>query len=255
MSEFSSVRIGNVRVDAIKLRDVLEFCTESLVNHIPATLMYANAHAVTLAAHDTAFANALDSADVVFCDGYGVYVGARILGHPVPERFTPPDWISQLVHLCVETHSSMYFLGSRPGVAQEAATILLKHNPLVHIESHHGYFEKEGLESDLIVRIINESQAGVVLVGFGMPMQELWVTRNRKSLNAPVVMTVGALFGHLAGVHRRAPTWMTNNGFEWLGRLVAEPSRLWTRYLIGLPVFCALVLKQLFKNMATSSNR
>jgi len=37
---------------------------------------------------------------------------------------------------------------------------------------------------------------------------------------------------------------MTDNGLEWLGRLLIEPRRLWKRYLIGNPLFLWRVLKQ-----------
>ena len=37
---------------------------------------------------------------------------------------------------------------------------------------------------------------------------------------------------------------MTDNGLEWLGRLIVEPRRLWRRYLIGNPLFLWWMLKQ-----------
>ncbi|MFQ5576484.1 MAG: WecB/TagA/CpsF family glycosyltransferase, partial [Anaerolineae bacterium] len=44
----------------------------------------------------------------------------------------------------------------------------------------------------------------------------------------------------------RGPKWMTDNGLEWLARLLTEPRRLWKRYLLGNPVFLCRVLKQKF---------
>ena len=35
---------------------------------------------------------------------------------------------------------------------------------------------------------------------------------------------------------------MTDNGLEWLGRLIAEPRRMWKRYLIGNPQFLSRVI-------------
>jgi len=34
---------------------------------------------------------------------------------------------------------------------------------------------------------------------------------------------------------RQAPEWMRENGLEWLFRLLAEPRRLWKRYLVTIP--------------------
>jgi N-acetylglucosaminyldiphosphoundecaprenol N-acetyl-beta-D-mannosaminyltransferase len=39
---------------------------------------------------------------------------------------------------------------------------------------------------------------------------------------------------------------MTDHGFEWLSRLLAEPRRLWRRYIIGNPLFLWRILKQRF---------
>jgi N-acetylglucosaminyldiphosphoundecaprenol N-acetyl-beta-D-mannosaminyltransferase len=39
---------------------------------------------------------------------------------------------------------------------------------------------------------------------------------------------------------------MTDNGLEWLGRLLIEPRRLFQRYVIGNPLFMLRVLGQRF---------
>ncbi|MEZ4642784.1 MAG: WecB/TagA/CpsF family glycosyltransferase [Chloroflexota bacterium] len=77
-----------------------------------------------------------------------------------------------------------------------------------------------------------------------MPVQEKWLLENRENLNVNVIMTGGAVFDYVSGELQRAPKWMTDNGLEWLGRLLIEPRRLWRRYLVGNPVFLWRVLKQ-----------
>ena len=77
-----------------------------------------------------------------------------------------------------------------------------------------------------------------------MPLQEIWITRYRAALKPLVVFSVGALFDYAAGNVVRGPKVLTQHGFEWLTRLVIEPRRLWRRYLIGLPEFGLLVLRQ-----------
>ena len=55
---------------------------------------------------------------------------------------------------------------------------------------------------------------------------------------------VGAAFDFMAGTKAQAPSWIRDNGFEWLFRLVAEPRRLWKRYLIGNMLFIGFFLKE-----------
>ncbi|MBK7215491.1 MAG: WecB/TagA/CpsF family glycosyltransferase [Candidatus Promineofilum sp.] len=71
-----------------------------------------------------------------------------------------------------------------------------------------------------------------------MPRQEAWLRDNWHRLDARVALTGGAVFDYISGDLARAPRWMTDNGLEWLGRLLIEPKRLWRRYLLGNLRFC-----------------
>jgi N-acetylglucosaminyldiphosphoundecaprenol N-acetyl-beta-D-mannosaminyltransferase len=93
---------------------------------------------------------------------------------------------------------------------------------------------------------MNQVRPDIVLVGMGSPTQEKWIARHRAEIDAPVVWAVGALFDFVTGRIRRGPVWMTEHGFEWACRLVAEPRKLWRRYLIGNPRFIARVVRSRF---------
>jgi N-acetylglucosaminyldiphosphoundecaprenol N-acetyl-beta-D-mannosaminyltransferase len=238
------VSVGKVAVDRISLEQVLATVADSLVRGTRKTFFYANSHAVTLAERDPEFVASLRTADAIFCDGFGVYVASRILGAAVPERFSPPDWIERLGEVVRSNGASMFFLGSREGIAAQAALRVEAALPGLKIYSHHGHFEKSDAQSRRVVEEVNRSGASVLLVGFGMPVQENWITRYRDQLRPNVVITVGALFDYASGTMTRGPKWLTQHGFEWLTRLVLEPRRLWRRYLVGLPQFGLLVAKQ-----------
>ena len=69
---------------------------------------------------------------------------------------------------------------------------------------------------------------------------------HRDQLLGSVLIGVGAAFDFHAGQTRQAPVWMRQNGLEWFYRLLAEPRRLWRRYLINNPRFVTLILAQMF---------
>ena len=52
-----------------------------------------------------------------------------------------------------------------------------------------------------------------------------------------VLLGVGAAFDFHSGRVKQAPSWMQNNGLEWLFRWYQEPGRLWQRYLYNNPRF------------------
>src|SRR3712207_705014 len=87
----------------------------------PKRVMYANAHVLNQSAGNGELRSALERADLVYCDGYGVRLAAKALEVPVPHRMTGADWIWALAALCEQAGQSVYLLGSEPGVAAQAA--------------------------------------------------------------------------------------------------------------------------------------
>lgn len=240
MSRFQSVDILGVRVDDLSKDEMIDFILKAAVERRRVVIAYANVHTVNLASAEAWFRDFLNASDVVFCDGFGVRLAAWLLHHRRIERFTPPDWLPELAAVCGGKGLSIFLLGGRPEVAGKAAAKLVESAPGFRAAgAWHGYFDREldGRENREVVARINQAAADILLVGFGMPLQEKWIEENRAGLDASVIMTVGAAFDYLAGEVRRAPRWATTRGLEWLGRLLVEPRRLWRRYLIGNPLF------------------
>jgi N-acetylglucosaminyldiphosphoundecaprenol N-acetyl-beta-D-mannosaminyltransferase len=206
-----------------------------------------NAHCLNLCYEDPKLRDFLNGAEVVFCDGAGVMLAARILGRCIPERITYADWAWRLAAFAESEGFSLYFLGARPGVAQEAARRLRERYPDLDVVGvRHGYFDHSAgsAENEAVVEEINAAAPDILVVGLGMPLQERWLMENRERIDASVVLTGGAVFDFISGALRRGPRLLTDNGFEWLARLFVEPRRLWRRYLVGNPLFLLRVLKR-----------
>jgi N-acetylglucosaminyldiphosphoundecaprenol N-acetyl-beta-D-mannosaminyltransferase len=212
-------------------------------------ILNVNAHCLNLCHEDSALRDALNSADIVFCDGAGVMLAARMLGGCIPVRITYAAWIWRLADFAAAEGFSLYFLGARPGVAQEAAGRLRERYPGLRIVGvRHGYFDHSAGsdENEAVLQEINTAAPDILLAGLGMPLQERWLTQNRQRLEAGVALSGGAVFDYVSGRVRRGPRLLTKSGFEWLARLLNEPRRLWRRYLLGNPLFLLRVLRQLF---------
>lgn len=244
MSASSRVCIGKIPVDRVSLDDVLRLVSDALTSRTPKTFFYANAHAITLAEGDPEFTRAMERADAVFCDGFGVYLASRVLGASLPQRFTPPDWIDRLGTACGSLGVSMFFLGAREGVAEEAARRVKGRVHGLEVYAHHGHFPKDSDSSRRVIEFVNKTGASVLLVGFGMPLQEEWIMAHRAELTPILVISVGGMFDLVAEALPRGPRWLTDHGLEWLTRLMIEPRRLWRRYLLGLPEFAFLIARQ-----------
>jgi N-acetylglucosaminyldiphosphoundecaprenol N-acetyl-beta-D-mannosaminyltransferase len=128
----------------------------------------------------------------------------------------------------------IYYLGSKPGVAERGAARLRKKYPELQIRTHHGFFadDKSSAENQAVLADISSYAPHILLVGMGMPRQELWVLDNRKEIDAAVIFLCGAHMDYVAGEKTAAPRWLAMFYLEWLYRLITEPRRLWRRYLL-----------------------
>jgi N-acetylglucosaminyldiphosphoundecaprenol N-acetyl-beta-D-mannosaminyltransferase len=203
-----------------------------------------NVHAMNLAAEEADFKRFLQNADLVFCDGFGVKWGGKILGQPIPFRMTPPDWIDDFATQTIAAGQSVFALGDEDGIAKQFQDELRTRHPgYLDAGSHHGFFQKSGPENEAVIELINRSGATHLLVGFGMPLQERWIEANAGRLNVKVVLPVGALFRWYVGYETRAPRWMTDHGLEWLARFLRHPIQHFRRYAVGNPRFLWRVLR------------
>ena len=241
------VNILGVNVDPLSVAELHARILSIVREGGHALTLHVNIYGLNLCYRDSELRAFFNAAPVVFCDGAGVVLGARILGRHLPKRITYADWAWELMDFAERENLSLFFLGARPGVARKAAARLKGRYPNLKIAGiHHGYFDGTvgGPENEAVLRKINATRPDILLVGFGMPLQERWLMHNWDRIDARVALTGGAVFDYVSEELKRGPRILTDNGFEWLARLLIEPKRLWRRYLIGNPLFLLRVLKQ-----------
>ena len=209
-------------------------------------VLNANAHMVVLTKRHAWLRDLLNRADIAFCDGAGVQLGAWLLNGIRPNRTTPPEWIDRFASQ-LPPRATIFWLGGAPGVVELAAERFGARHGVRTVGVQHGYFDqREGsADNEALIRRINAASPDVLLVNMGMPLQERWLDQCWHRIDARVAIAAGALVDHVAGRVRRPSRFVADIGLEWLVRLVREPRRLWRRYLLGLPVFGGYVLVEL----------
>lgn len=179
--------------------------------------------------------------DIINIDGMGVVLGARMLGHEVPERVAGVDLFHQLLAMSARRGYSVYLLGAKDEVVSETARRVEELYPGLKLAGyHHGYFWDD--EQAMVDRI-RESGAQLLFVAITSPKKENFINRWREQLGVTFVMGVGGTFDVVAGKVKRAPLWMQNYGLEWLYRVIQEPGRMWKRYLVTNSKFAWMLLK------------
>jgi N-acetylglucosaminyldiphosphoundecaprenol N-acetyl-beta-D-mannosaminyltransferase len=244
------VLIGSLPVHALTFDESVDWVIKYIENRqdLPTGMIVTpNAQHVTLAENNLPFQEACRAAVLSVPDGASIVLASRVLGTPVPHRVAGCDLMERLCGECAERGFNVFFLGGLPGAAERAAFQLKQRYSALKVSGV--YCPPYGFESDPaecahIQELITGAAPDLLLVAFGAPKQEIWVWQNCANLPVGMAMSVGSSFDTQAGMRRRAPIWMQRCGFEWLFRLLAEPKRMWRRYLIGNTVFLSIVLRQ-----------
>lgn len=232
------VPIANVTMD-----EAIEKILVCVRAGTPSQIAFVNSHCLNESASCPAYRTVLRQAALVLADGIGLQLAARMLGVSLRANVNGTDLFPLLCERLSNEGRSLYFLGGQPGVTAAAARAMQARFPNLRIAGvRDGYFRADE-ESDVLGEI-NRSGADVLLVGMGIPSQELWLSRHHEALVLPVRIGVGGLFDFYSGRIPRAPRWMREIGMEWTWRLWQEPARMWRRYVIGNPLFLFRVWRQ-----------
>ncbi|GGE85054.1 WecB/TagA/CpsF family glycosyltransferase [Priestia taiwanensis] len=203
-------------------------------------IITANPEIVMLARENEEFRELIQQADYVSADGIGIVKGAAMLGTPLPERVSGYDTLLGILRTSNETKRSIYMLGAKEEVLEQAVVRIRHDYPNVCIAGyHHGFFD---WEDDSIIKEIQETEPDFIFVGLGAPRQEKWIHHHLHMVEKGVFMGVGGSFDGIAGKMKRAPKIWRNLHLEWLYRLFKQPSR-WRR-MLALPRFVLEVRKE-----------
>ncbi|CAG1010654.1 N-acetylglucosaminyldiphosphoundecaprenol N-acetyl-beta-D-mannosaminyltransferase [Burkholderiales bacterium] len=238
-----SGKLLGVRIHSVGLVGVLAQIERCVQGNKGGLIANVNIHAMNLAWNDIRYRQILNTADLVFVDGAGVVLGAKIAGVTVGDRITPADWIDALLEICTRRDWPIYWLGDTEEVGEAfELRVRARHPQCPFAGRSQGFFDHYGEAGEALARRIRDSGARVLLVGMSMPLQEKWIARHLPTLGPMACLAVGGLARIYTGHIRRGPRWMTDHGLEWLYRLTMQPGYTWRRYLLGNPAFILRVL-------------
>ena len=231
------VNVMGVAFDNVTMDEALEKAKALLNDPAPAYCVTPNAEIVYEAMHDERFRDILNGAALILPDGAGTVLGAKLLGTPLKQKVAGIDFAANLLGVLEETGKRLYLLGSKPGIAEQAAENMKKKHPALCIcGTADGYFKDEAP----VIDRINEAKPDVLFVCLGAPKQEIFMHAHQDDLAVPLMVGLGGSLDGFAGTVRRAPKWMIKLQLEWLYRLIKEPKRIGR--MMRLPKFILAVL-------------
>jgi N-acetylglucosaminyldiphosphoundecaprenol N-acetyl-beta-D-mannosaminyltransferase len=210
-------------------------------------ICHATAYGVNAACGDDAFRSALNGAWLTHPDGMPLVWLGRWHGHRAITRVYGPDLMLAVCEAGRAAGLRHYFFGGRPGVVEQLRAGLTARFPGLEVAGV-GTPPFRDLTPDELAGLqtaIAAARPDIVWVGLSSPTQEKFMAQHWRSLEAGVLIGVGAAFDFHSGRVRQAPRWMQRAGLEWLFRLGTEPRRLWPRYLVHNPLFVLRTAAQL----------
>lgn len=240
----SKISLLNIELNNITRNDLL-------LNFNKGVLYTPNVDHLVLLQKNKKLFNAYNNADWVICDSNIVQLGLKFLKTPVKEVIPGSSFFPSFYNYHSKNEDiKIFLLGAALGVAEKAAyNINKKVNRKIIVDYHSPSFgfEKNEHESLEVIKIINSSEANVLVVGLGAPKQELWIFNNKEYLKKiKIFMALGATLDFEAGNIKRAPKVFQFMHLEWFYRLLSEPKRLWKRYLIDDMPFFYYIIQQKF---------
>jgi exopolysaccharide biosynthesis WecB/TagA/CpsF family protein len=222
--------------------DALTFVNELASLPVGQTsISFVNAHNMLVMLRDENYREVLER-NLVLPDGVGLDIASRVAhGEAFPANLNGTDFVPALLTF-MDRPKRIGLLGGRRSVVEKAAEKLRQHTPWHEfVVVSDGFFNPA--RSNAVTAEISRQKIDVLVVGMGTPLQEKWVAEHVGPQHARLVLTVGALFDFISGTVPRAPALVRALRSEWLFRLVLEPSRLWRRYMLGVPLFLYQVIR------------
>lgn len=235
--------LGNVKITKTNKEVMLKKIKECIDLKMKTRLFYLNAHCFNVSQKDPIYLSHLNEAEFVLNDGIGIELGARIFGIKFVENLNGTDFTPEILKIAEVNGYTIFLLGGEDGIAKVASEKLQEKLPKLKIVGYsNGFFEN----TDVIIHKINDVRPDILIVGLGVPYQEVWISENSNKLNVTLLTGVGAFLDFTSNKVSRAPYYIRKLKLEWLYRLMLEPKRMWKRYLVGNCKFFYYILKLRF---------
>ncbi len=257
LNEAMPETILSVKIDSLDLNGVMSKLTQFLSQQDDPEnvsrlhqIVTVNPEFIMTAQKDADFRETLNGADLNVADGIGLQFAAKILRVDIGARITGVDLTWKLAKFASEHGLSIYLLGAAEGVAAKAADRFKASYPTLNIA---GTYSGTPHEAGIAERV-NESKADILLVAFGAPRQDKFISANRERLKVKVAMGVGGTFDYISGTVPYAPKWIRQIGMEWVYRLIKQPRRI-NRIFTAAILFPLAVLGERFSMPTRAQSR
>ncbi len=204
----------------------------------------ANIQHIALMRKDVAFREALESADLVTCDGFPIFWYARHIGYAIEGRTTGREIVANIMEVGhIAADHRMFFLVDGDQTAEAlyewAEAKGVSHQLMVEVPP------LNFIENDAYCRKLSDKVSAFDTTLFflctGAPQSEVYSHRYRSLLPDCWALCVGQSAKLALGLTPPPPKMAAKLNLEWLWRIALEPRRMLKRYLPSAVGFLAAI--------------
>lgn len=257
MSSPYRLKLLGVDVDVVRPDQVMDFVSDRVGKGVRTVIANHNLHSVYLFHRHPEMRALYRRADLIEIDSTPMIAWGRLLGYSLStdHRCTYLDFRETFWALAQSHGWKVFHIGGCPEHIQASHNAIAGRYPGLHLQVHSGYFDVDGPENEALLADLEAAAPDVILIGMGMPRQEVWVERNYRRLPPSVILPVGGAFDYEAGVTFTPPRWTGRAGLEWLIRFVHDPIRLFGRYFIEPWSLVPLAVSDMIRHLRPAPER
>lgn len=183
--------------------------------------------------HDSAYREALLSADLVITDSAFMVLLWNYLHHDSIRRVSGLEYLSALLKepAFVENPDSFWIMPNAESAARNAGWLKEKGIHLSADDFYTAPFYGKAVEDEKLLNLLREKRPRHIFVTLGGGVQERLGYYLRQKLDyEPSIHCVGAAIAFLSGDQVRIPLWADHLYLGWLLRCLSNPKRYLPRY-------------------------
>ncbi|MFH1430644.1 MAG: WecB/TagA/CpsF family glycosyltransferase [Candidatus Uhrbacteria bacterium] len=231
-------------VDRASRSDLRHFIERALTGSYTQRIVTLNPEIAIAATRSPQYSNAVRTADYITVDGFGLLLALLFLGYGAGERVTGTDVLEELCELAVRRDERIAFLLRKDGLTTPALLRDALKERWPSLKASIGTVHPAERVDPALIHAINDAAPSMLIVNFGHPDQEAWITAHGDALRTIRIATgIGGAIDYFSGVVPMPPRIMRKFGFEWLWRVIHQPRRL-RRTLCAIVIFPLAVMRE-----------
>jgi len=210
-----------------KIDERLDLVKDIFAKKSSVVVSFLNFQAINLSRKNNELYSALVQSDYLLRDGVAIEKLQKLLSINPGYNLNGTDFIPLLLNEAIQSQKPIVLWGTSDSHLNKARDVILDKGGVV--ENICDGFQ---VNEFYLQRIDSISNDALIILGMGMPKQEVLSNELKKEGNR-VIVNGGAFIDFISGEINRAPEFFLKYKLEWLYRLSNEPKRLFKRTIIG----------------------